>query len=147
MNRTYQKDHGLRKLIVKGMRDVEVVTPEGLYVGNRIALETDWSRVARFAAKLVRGLYWHEFQEPLPLTATIDPPARHFRYSDDLSQFHECCRPGSKTWPHTFEYQFNRVENSPADSLWMFLLYGGIVWMVFTAKPGNEEGIAEQPPA
>lgn len=133
LKRTFQKDLGLRKLMSCILHPIQTFTPEGLYAGQRLAINADWSRVDQFITKLIKGLYFHEYNEPLPSTAFLDVSHEHFKFGDSfLSQYIELSKHGKNSWPGVFEYRHNRLEDVPEKSLWMFLLYGHIVWFAFT---------------
>lgn len=135
LNRTYVKDAGLRNLIADSLRSVELKTPMGLYAGNGFAIETDWNRVQVFVDKLVKGLYFFEYGDPFPLSAEIRLAPKHYQPQTELSDCLPLTRNGQKRWPSIFEYRLNRVDSAPEASLWLFLLYGCIEWVVFTGKP------------
>lgn len=142
MHRTYQKNDGLRRLISRSLHPLNIFTPEGLYAGQRLALDTDFGRVSQFIVKLVKGLYYFEFDEPLPLDVVIDFPEYHAEHVD-LSEPHSLTRRGKRSWPGTFEYKCERVPDAHTESAWMFRFYGENVFVAFTSKYENPED-AEQ---
>jgi hypothetical protein len=92
-----------------------------------------------FVEKLVCGLYYFEYREPFPSFAEIRLARKHHGSADDLSGCLSMTRNGQKRWPNIFEYRHNRVRDLPHESLWMFLFYGYIQWVVFTGDPKRHE--------
>ena len=121
-----------------GMIITEVVTPDGLYLGNTMLVNTDWKRVRHFVTKLVRGLYFFEFGTSLPTATFISIPECHAEHLD-LSEPHSLTRRGKRTWPGTFEYKCNRVEDHPEQSAWMFRFLNTNVFLAFTGTQQEEK--------
>jgi len=44
---------------------------------------------------------------------------------------------GSKGWKGVFEYKFNRIEKSPAESMWLILFYDFATFWGITDKEKN----------
>lgn len=135
---TMNRDPGLKKLIARSFSSAEVVTPDGLYLGNTMLVNTDWKRVRHFVTKLVRGLYFFEFGTSLPTATFISIPECHAEHLD-LSEPHSLTRRGKRTWPGTFEYKCNRVEDHPEQSAWMFRFLNTNVFLAFTGTQQEEK--------
>jgi hypothetical protein len=58
---------GLRRSFYSDFRDVELQTPTGLYIGNRLAYHVDMTRIRKVVERIVRGLYFAEHCKPLGL--------------------------------------------------------------------------------
>lgn len=56
---------GLRRMVAKDLRRVEVWTPAGLFLGNRTGYDVDMVRIYRVVARTVRGLFFHEIRSRL----------------------------------------------------------------------------------
>ncbi len=138
LDRMLKRSPGLRTLIASSIKPVHMVTPEGIHIGQRLAIETDWARIATLIGKLVRGLYYFEFDSTLPLSTHIDVPAI---YADHLNlmEFHSVTRRGKRSWPGTFEYKFNQVDGDPSETVWLFRFYTTHIFTAFTSKSMNPE--------
>ena len=62
---------GLARKLQANTRLLEVHSPAGLYLGRAAALALDTARANRVLEKIVRGLFFHEFDRPLPRTAQL----------------------------------------------------------------------------
>ena len=65
LDRAYEKNRGLRNVIARSLHQTDLQTPAGLIIPNRMAIDIDHKRVGRVIAKIVRGLYYCEYCEPL----------------------------------------------------------------------------------
>jgi hypothetical protein len=63
LHRMFRRNLGLRRRIAKGLSYRPVVTPTGIYLGRRMALQFDEGRFDRVVQKIVRGLYYFEYGE------------------------------------------------------------------------------------
>jgi hypothetical protein len=121
LSRMYRRSPGFRRLIGNSFRRSQVVTPAGLYLGNRLSIEPDWKRIENFFIKIVRGLYYFEYQEPLPRSALI-----RFAMLDDREMIETVVKnvvTGKRSWSGIFEYKRNRLPAPSYESLWLFLIY------------------------
>jgi len=57
---------GFRNVFLRTTREVEVHSPEGIYLGNSMSYEVNFERLNRTAARIVKGLYMHVTGQPLP---------------------------------------------------------------------------------
>ena len=117
--RTYVKDLGLRNLIGKSFRQVDITTPGGIYIGNRLSVDPKWPKIRSFITKLVKGLYYFEYDEVLPKSAMVQTSEQLWFFSDDLTSFLKMSRNGKRCWEGVFEYRTNRVAENPLVSMWM----------------------------
>ena len=140
LNRTYQKDMGLKKIIANSFQEVELRTPTGLYAGKRIMIKTQWNRVSMFITKLVRGLYYFEFEKVLPVPTHIDFPHIHAEFLP-VSEFKIIPAPryGKKSWKGIFEYRFGIFEEKPQESIWVFRMYDQNIFIAITCKPEDRD--------
>jgi hypothetical protein len=136
LNRTYQKDIGLKKIIANSLQKVELRTQTGLYAGKGFVIKTRWDRVSMFITKLVRGLYYFESRRILPVSTHIDFPHIHAEYLP-ASEFKNipARRYGKKSWKGIFEYRFDIFGKNPQESIWVFRMYGHYIFIAITCKP------------
>lgn len=121
LGRMHRRNTGLTRIIRNSFSQEELVTPAGLYLGDRLAIEPNWPRVKNVFTKMVKGLYYYEYQEPLPVLALT-----HFimlTNSEIIEEINRNVVRGKNGWPGVLEYKRNRLPKSPITSLWLFLLY------------------------
>jgi hypothetical protein len=133
----YDKDKGLRKIIATSFSRKEVVTPEGLYIGNRMIVASDWNRIREYVQKLVRGLYYFEYGAPLSVNDEVEVFDEHYEHAD-INNLLSITKNGQRAWPGVFEYRCSRVADDPAKSMWLFLFYGVNVFVAMTDKKTEE---------
>lgn len=122
LRRTYRKNQGLRAAVVNSFRRVNVMTPMGLYAGTRLGISVDWKRFNRVISKIVRGLYYFEYNEILRSDVGIQVARIH--NAQDISDINKDLLPGKPGWPDVFVYRHNRWTRSPWISGWLLLFYG-----------------------
>jgi hypothetical protein len=120
LRRGFSKDAGLRRTIQRAVRHLPRVTPAGLLLAPVPAVEIDWKRLERVAAKWVRALYYHEYGEPLACAATVqtsgvDPARPAFPLWVGRQTV-----PGRAGWPLVFQYRHGRDNHEHSRSLWYF---------------------------
>ena len=129
------KDPGLTRKISGSFRKVEEVTLSGLFVRNRFALDVDRRRIYRVVEKTVRGLYFFEYGQMLPVAAK--PETDHFyqvlsqevpRLERVLATMHA----GTRMWPGMFEYWHIIDSAKPARTSWVLLFYGTVLFFSST---------------
>jgi hypothetical protein len=113
---------GLARVFAPAIRHIIVAGPDG-GVEQRMAMAVDFPRVEKVIEKIVRGLYWFEYGEPIAtpevdvttflLAAYQDPPLEW--------ELHKT-RPGTRGWPGVFEYSLNRVARGRARAGALFRL-------------------------
>lgn len=62
----------LRKWFLRGVREVDIQTSAGIYVGRGGAYDVDLLRLGKVVARIVRGLYFHHYGKPLPTWCVVD---------------------------------------------------------------------------
>jgi len=67
-NRSLQRPQntGLRETINRSLRRFPLITEGGIYYGEGTALESDFKRETRVLTRIIKGLFYHEFQRPHP---------------------------------------------------------------------------------
>ena len=130
MHRMYTKNLGIRKKIVNSLKHVELITPSGIHLGKRMAIKYDEPRSERVVNKMVRGLYFFEFQKPI--LSSIEIGSRFAQHASDIPTAIEDIAPslifGTRQWPGIFEYRFNRVTEQPEKSIWILRFFGKVVF-------------------
>ena len=124
LKRMYEKNLGLKKKIAEHLQHAEIVTPAGLFLGRRMAIETDELRFEKVVNKIVRGLYYFEYQKPLPAqTKVMTIFLSEQKRFETVKNFVHQLKPGSRNWKGIFEYKFNRVAKSLSESMWLLVFW------------------------
>jgi hypothetical protein len=136
LDRTYQKNLGLRKTIARALSHKQIWTPTGLYLGRRMTIKIDHPRLERVVEKIVRGLYYREYGNPLPadtevMTIFLNTEAKFHA----AQQYFPELGAGIRMWPGIFEYSRNRLLESPEQSMWLMRFYS---WAYFWAITGDD---------
>lgn len=133
LNRMYDKNIGLRGKIAQNIESAkEIYTPTGIYLGKRMILNLDEERVYKVIRKIVRGLYYLEYQEVMPVSQDLDclfiQTQEHF---DAAKESAGELRSGSKVWDGIFRYSHNRIEEGRLGSIWLLEFYNfATFWVV-----------------
>lgn len=137
LHRMYQKNKGLKKIIAKNLRAIELNTPQGIYLGKQMAITYDESRLSKVVQKIVRGLYFFEHDE---IFAKENPIKTKFlRTQQDIDYLAEKCASlpyGKRQWSDIFEYRCGRVEEAKEMSIWILRFFGkNCFWALTDTKP------------
>ena len=133
MSRAYSRPQGIAKVIARMLSQAHVRTPAGIYLGRRMALDIDYDRLYRVVAKIVRGLYYYEFKEPLGKDVEITCQWLNTRSTQALAKNHIEILPFAKTsFQGVFSYRFSRVSEKPQCSEWAMLFFNHTVFWAIT---------------
>ncbi len=66
-----KKNLGLRRKIAQDIKHVNLVTPSGLFIRRQTASFPDSVRIENVVRKIVKGLYYHEYNERIPSSVGI----------------------------------------------------------------------------
>ncbi|HSA85940.1 MAG TPA: HNH endonuclease [Nitrospira sp.] len=139
LRRMFQKNTGLRGKIANGFSSATISTPAGLYVGQGMTLAFEEQRFDSVVRKIVRGLYYFEYDEALPAkievtTLFLSTKARYetaVAYADQLTW-------GKRQWPGIFEYRCARLPDTQQVSMWLMRYYSNTY---FWAISRHDDGI------
>lgn len=118
--------------IVTTMREAELFTPAGIFAGYGGTYEPDDQRMSRFAARVVRGLHFHEMRSRLPdshgvavyVIANFDRGLTTWQAGvRRLGQFALAGRLVS-VHRDVFTYVYNVLPDRPDAAVWLLTFYG-----------------------
>lgn len=118
--RTVAHNDQLHREILDNMREVDIVSPGGLYLGKGSAVPWDAKDHDQMIERFVRGLYFHHFETALGMGVNIDvyfQPSSHPVIQEAL----ELCRTAS-IGGKQFVYAYARAQEENLASLWLFKL-------------------------
>ena len=71
VSRSFRRQVGLKRDILKTVKDVEVVSKSGIYLGKSMTYDVNRYRLYKVVGRYVRGLYFHFNKEIFPLDGSI----------------------------------------------------------------------------
>lgn len=120
LHRMYSKNLGLRRTIGRGLHPVQLRTPAGIYLGRRMALDVQESRLEAVAIKIVRGLHYLETGTAAPADWDIDCMLlRERKHFEAVAQHNHMLSPGEYSWEEVFQYRRGIVAGEPLKSIWL----------------------------
>jgi hypothetical protein len=138
LNRTYQKDAGLKNVISRSFKEVSLETPGGIHVGERLAISIDPERKNNVLKKIVKGLFWVEYKERLPQDVQIETYGIQGK-SELIDSLIAVTHEATTAWEGIFEYRHGRTLGS-FESYWImsFFRRNYFVAIVDGSKEGEE---------
>jgi hypothetical protein len=124
---------GLASKFWSSTRSMDRFTADGLYVGEGLLFSTDAKRLDRTATRIVQGLFFHEFREPVPRDhdtsvinlqrlPTVDPVIR-----EGMSEFIQATlSEPERTFGPAFSYWILRSPNGPHRAHFVLKFYGSL---------------------
>ena len=96
-------------------------------------MEIAYERLESVVLKIVRGLYFYEYDVPLPIEASVNCKWLNAKWlQDEARPFVEGLPLGRSQWPGIFQYKCSRVPESPYASIWLFLFFEYAAWWAIT---------------
>jgi hypothetical protein len=136
--RTLSKNIGLRKRVARSLKEVDVTTPAGLYLGRAMTIQPDEPRLERFVGKIVRGLYYLEYGNSL--SPEVQITSHWLRVASDAKhaeKFKDELLVGSRQRQDVLEYRLNRVAAQPDNSMWVIRFFGRVVFWCISVEKGE----------
>lgn len=132
LHRSFKKNIGLRKTIARSLSQVEITTAQGIFVEQRVTIQYDQKRILAVIDKIVRGLYYFEYKDPLPASHALDALfLRSEKNYNAANQYLGVVKDGSRSWLDVFQYKHNRVEQGRAGSMWLLRFWGcAAFWII-----------------
>ena len=122
--------------------DVDVKTAGGLYLPSKLGFQFDKSRVSRVLQRIVRGIFYHEFGQPVPADCRVD--ADLDQYGKDIrsileraprfpwSRIGEFC--GGRFW---YKCKCDESSGPEAGTIWIGALYDRVFFRGRTKPMGS----------
>ena len=143
---------GFRQRFFACVRDVQILSKGGLILGTAKGLEIDTPRLNRIMAKIIRGLFWHEFHQRIPdsyeVLAFWVNSLRQSVAAADLAQWIDGIRrllTGSiekRIGRGVFVYRCQHDPNEPLRSVWGLTFFGRIHVAALTESRTEVENMA-----
>jgi hypothetical protein len=122
------------------MRDINLTTPAGLYLGNVGGFTPDWKRLERFAQRIVRGLYWKEMGRALAINHFLRATPIIQATPDLLKSVKELY--GDREPRHigagAFSYVFTPTPKG-GGTAWIIEFYENVAFFALTGDPNHPD--------
>jgi hypothetical protein len=145
LNRMYDKNIGLRRKIADHLNQSSLYTPSGIYLGSGMTINTDEKRFGSVVNKILKGLYFFEYDQPFPNDTEISTIfLNQIEDYEPVKRVAPELKVGSRTWDGIFEYRFNRLPNDPSGSIWLFRFWGQTYfWSVTCDREKKRQKLSE----
>lgn len=121
LKRTFEKDRGVNEIIRRSCKPVDLKTPAGIYLGKGLASSIDHERKNNVLGKIVRGLFWVEYNERLPEDVAIEIYGVS-RTGEDIENLSARTYEGKAIGEGIFEYRYARAPES-FESYWVMSFF------------------------
>jgi hypothetical protein len=145
LNRMYEKNIGLRRKIADHLNQSSFYTPSGIYLGKGMTIKPDEKRFEFVVNKILKGLYFFEYNQLFPNNAEITTIFLNLIENyEPVQRVAPELKFGSRSWDGIFEYRFNRLDNDPSGSIWLFRFWNqAYFWSVTCDREKKKQKIAE----
>ncbi len=118
--------------IFASMRQIDRVSPGGVYLGKKTGIKVDLLRLGRTASKIVKGLFYHEWGMRLPDTCAAHATClvnELLAKDSEMGQWiRETCNSLMRTTRTTigddvFSFWHHRLEGDASASVWLLIFY------------------------
>jgi hypothetical protein len=152
--RSLQKPKKLRfsQAFLRSIAEVDVNTKAGIYLGQRSAYNVDLTRLDRVAARIAKGLFYHERGSRLPngyeMIAYNESGMAHVSKEISMNIQRRILVPLSSSperviGPDIFSYRFRLVESDPNLSAWLLTFFKAVAFICLSV---TKEIAAMRPP-
>jgi hypothetical protein len=132
---------GMRTALLNGLREVDVRSPAGLYLGRAGSYDVDVDRLDRVVRRTMLGLFYREIGRPLPrhynarafLLSQISPSGR--AQIAAIVNTVQGARAPSFVGRRVLSYWWQRATDEPHASAWLLVFYERVAWLGITMPP------------
>lgn len=126
---------GFAKMLTGSIRDVQLKTEAGIYLGNTPALKVDRGRISRVAQRIVRGLFFHEKKYSVPNGYEALGYIQQFGIDPILEKLEGVEFPAVRDIQDgVFCYTFRQSEDDANSGILLALFYGSLPFVGFVRK-------------
>lgn len=129
--RSLKKSQGLRNRVFRDSRPIDYFTKSGIYVGQGRKVLYEEARILRALEDVVRGLYFWEYEKPLPASAPVIVSGYTDLPDAYLALASLCTRRGWRE--HDIFVYCGEISNEvPTHSFWVLSFYRAFVAVATT---------------
>lgn len=131
---------GLRTSLVRNLRRVPLISSTGLYYGQGAALKGDFNRISKVLTRIVKGLFFHQFQKPLPGDCSISVHSSQ-EINQDLEAINSVLKMVKAIETRVtvgndvFSYSCVVFKDQPNATFWMLGFFNTLPFFVMTRPP------------
>jgi hypothetical protein len=126
----------IRQILRRSMKDFEIRSPSGLYLGNAPALLLDARRTLRIAARIVLGLWWHHYRTRPE--SSIKILAGRLWSLDGMEHILSACQKASIAGD-VFAYAHGVPPEDTHQSVWFLQFYSSLLFLVVATRQQHAE--------
>ncbi len=131
--RSVSKSRGFAKLLIDNIKEIELVTQAGIYLGREDALKLDVARVDRVGHRIIRGLFFHEKKSSLPANYQVIAKIQQFGIEPILEKLQGVIFPKLRIIQDgVFCYTFRETDEDPNTGIWLLSFYEKLYFVGFT---------------
>jgi len=137
VKRCVQRRPQIVSKLLNQMDLIDVYTESGIYMGKKTRFfipDEDWKRYCNVLTKYVKGLFFHEFKQILPLSHVI----RHFLGDEKMIEVTRYVKKWNWDDKDIFAYGYNCWPNRYA-SAWVTIFYDSIFFVSVAAPEQHLE--------
>lgn len=136
------EQRGFSRTILESIKEVEIVTEVGIFLGKEPVFQLDIERISRVAQRIVRGLFFHEKGYAVPLGYEVFATIQQFGLEPIFEQLPEVHFPQLRiVQDGIFSYTFRETEEDQNSSIWFLLFYKELPLVGFTRLPLSQRNI------
>ena len=147
------KKLGFARAIVRSIRQVQVRSQAGLYLGRRQAFDVSLDRLNCVVARITKGLFWHHQGRRIPdgfeVAVLAEDRLRGFD-AHEIEQFRqEFVTPISINVPYSvgrgvMRYWYALASDRPHVSAWIYEFYGDVRFAAFVMPAEGSQEMGKQ---
>lgn len=120
-----------RKDIVESLQPVDLKTPSGIFLQKTMQLTIDRNRIDNMIIKIVRGLFYFETQNILPIQNKIDVLLIQ-NTEDNILSLASLMTPTKIYGKETFKYRWAKFSDEKNSSMFLMSFYRSIFFLGVT---------------
>jgi hypothetical protein len=131
VKRCVQRRPQIVSKLLNQMRLIDGYTKSGIYIGKKTRFsitDEDWKRYCNVLDKYIKGLFFHEFKQILPLGHSIV----HFLGTEEMIENFASTR-GNIDNQEIYAYVYSYVPNT-YESIWVIEFFRSIFFVSFVAR-------------
>lgn len=138
---------GFAKSFFRTVREVELETEAGIYLGNTFTYDADHERLDNVACRVIKGLFWHHHGNPLPPDYVVyaycqtgipkGTKAAETAISFARSVVEENVEHSID--PNIFRYWFKFTDKDPSATGWVLVFFNRIAFIGGAHRPDSDE--------
>ncbi|HPS59110.1 MAG TPA: hypothetical protein PK514_13480 [Spirochaetota bacterium] len=123
--RSANRSEGFALLLKNSIKDVDVFTEAGIYLGQEGAFKLDVNRIDRVAQRIIRGLFFNAKGYPFPTNYQVIAKIQQFGLNDILEKLQGINFPPLIIIQNgIFCYTYHETIEDVNSGVWILLFYG-----------------------